>query len=41
MTGQLLFSVNPMMKLLIQEKYFGNMHYGWCAEQWDSKSLSP
>jgi hypothetical protein len=34
--GPLLYSTNPFLKLLIQEKYRKNLHYVWCSEAFDS-----
>ncbi len=39
-TNLILYSVNPLMKLLLQERYFGDRHYVWCAEQWDAATRS-
>ncbi|MGV7241535.1 hypothetical protein [Caballeronia sp. M23-90] len=36
MPGPLLYSTNPFLKLLIQEKYRKNVHYVWCSEAFDS-----
>ena len=41
MTEDLLYSVNPHIKLLLQAEFFNNRHYCWCAEQWDSASRMP
>jgi hypothetical protein len=35
-TGPLLFSTNPLIKLLIQERYRKDEHYVWCSESFDS-----
>lgn len=37
----LLYSVNPLVKLLIQEKYRSDRHYVWCSELFDSTAASP
>ncbi|TXG94651.1 MAG: hypothetical protein E6R09_16975 [Rhodocyclaceae bacterium] len=34
--GPLLFSTNPLIKLLIQERYRKDIHYVWCSESFDS-----
>jgi hypothetical protein len=34
--GPLLYSTNPFLKLLIQEKYRKDVHYVWCSEAFDS-----
>lgn len=34
--GPLLFSTNPLIKLLIQERYRNDLHYVWCSESFDS-----
>ena len=34
----LLYSCNPLMKLTLQERFYGDLHYVWCAEQWDSQT---
>lgn len=36
MPGPLLYSTNPFLKLLIQEKYRKDTHYVWCSEAFDS-----
>lgn len=36
MSGHLLYSTNPFVKLIIQEKYRGDSHYVWCSESFDS-----
>lgn len=41
MPNLLLYSTNVFMKLLIQQKFFGDVHYVWCSEQFDSKAFSP
>jgi hypothetical protein len=35
----LLYSTNVFLKLLIQERFRGDVHYIWCSEYFDSKSL--
>jgi hypothetical protein len=40
MSGQLLYSTNVFLKLLIQERYRNDVHYVWCSEHFDSKKLS-
>ena len=34
--GPVLYSTNVLLKLLIQEQFFGDMHYVWCSECFDS-----
>jgi hypothetical protein len=36
----LLYSTNVFLKLLIQEKYRGDIHYVWCSEDFDSSTVS-
>ena len=36
MAGPLLYSTNPFIKLIVQEKYRGDSHYVWCSESFDS-----
>jgi len=40
MPGPLLYSTNSYFKLYIQEMYRGDVHYVWCSEHCDSKTLS-
>lgn len=35
----LLYSTNCKLKLVVQEKYFHDVHYVWCSESFDSESL--
>lgn len=37
--SHLLYSTNVFLKLLIQERFRGDIHYVWCSEFFDSKSL--
>jgi hypothetical protein len=39
--GLLLFSVNPRIRLIAQEWFFGDVHHVWCSENYDSNVLSP
>jgi hypothetical protein len=39
-SSPLLYSTNVFLKLLIQERYRGDIHYIWCSESFDSSSLS-
>lgn len=39
MAPPLLYSTNVFLKLLIQERYRGDVHYVWCSEHFDSQSL--
>ena len=39
MAGPLLYSTNPFIKLIVQEKYRGDFHYIWCSESFDSNKL--
>lgn len=36
----LLYSTNVFMKYLIQKQYFGDVHYVWCSEHFDSRTLA-
>jgi hypothetical protein len=38
--AKLLYSTNCFLKLLIQERYHGDVHYVWCSEAFDSKKLA-
>ncbi|HEV7858386.1 MAG TPA: hypothetical protein VGO91_07125 [Pyrinomonadaceae bacterium] len=40
MPSALLYSTNSYLKLYIQEIYRGDVHFVWCSEQCDSKTLS-
>lgn len=40
MAGPILYSTNPFIKLLIQEKYRKDIHYVWCSESFDSSKQS-
>jgi hypothetical protein len=35
---QLLYSTNVYLKLLIQEKYYDDMHFVWCSEYFDCQA---
>lgn len=35
MTGPLLYSANPMLKLYVQQHYRDDVHYIWCSEVFD------
>ena len=39
MSGQVLYSTNPRIKLLIQERFRRDRHYVWCSESFDSTAL--
>lgn len=39
MSLPLLYSTNVLLKLLIQERFRGDIHYVWCSESFDSQSL--
>lgn len=34
-----LYSTNCLLKLLIQERYFSDVHYVWCSEHFDKNAL--
>jgi hypothetical protein len=36
---QVVYSTNPFLKLIIQEKYFNDIHFVWCSEFFDSRDL--
>jgi hypothetical protein len=36
----LLYSTNVFLKLMIQERYMGDVHYAWCSEEFDSAKTS-
>jgi len=38
MSSLLLYSVNCYLKFHIQEKYWGNEHYVWVSDSFDSRS---
>lgn len=40
MGNVILFSTNVFLKFQIQEQYCGGIHYVWCSENCDSKTLS-
>ena len=40
MPNPVLYSTNVFLKLHIQERYRGDVHYVWCSEDFDSKMLS-
>lgn len=40
MPPPLLYSTNVFLKLLVQERFRGNVHYAWCSESFDSSTLS-
>lgn len=39
MSSPVLYSTNVFLKLLIQQMYRGDIHYVWCSESFDSKTL--
>jgi hypothetical protein len=39
MPPPLLYSTNVFLKLLIQERFRGDVHYAWCSESFDSSTL--
>lgn len=39
MVPPLLYSTNVFLKLLIQERFRGDVHYAWCSESFDSSTL--
>jgi hypothetical protein len=39
MKGRILYSCNVFLKLLIHQRYRGDVHYVWCSEEFDSRSL--
>jgi hypothetical protein len=39
MSGQILYSTNVFLKFHIQQQYRGDMHYVWCSENFDSRTL--
>jgi hypothetical protein len=41
MSTPILYSVNVYLKLLIQQRYRGDIHYAWCSEHFDSRTISP
>src|SRR5438046_316969 len=40
MGNALLYSTNVFLKLHIQEIYCGGLHYVWCSDNCDSRTLS-
>ena len=40
MTCPILYSTNPFLKLFINEKFLGDIHYVWCSEAFDSTKLA-
>src|SRR5688572_10791729 len=38
MSSPVLYSVNCYLKFYIQEKYWGNQHYVWVSDSFDSRS---
>lgn len=40
MGNALLYSTNVFLKFQIQEQFCGEIHYVWCSENYDSKTLS-
>ena len=40
MTRHLLYSTNVYLKLLLQERYWGDVHYIWCSEYFDCSDQS-
>jgi hypothetical protein len=39
MPSHFLYSTNPFMKKLIQEKYRSDIHYVWCGENFDASAF--
>src|SRR6266446_1071240 len=39
MGNGILYSTNCALKLLIQERFYGDLHYVWCSEHFDAKAL--
>jgi hypothetical protein len=39
MSPPLLYSTNVFLKLLVQERFRGDVHYAWCSESFDSSTL--
>lgn len=39
MSLPLLYSTNVLLKLLIQERFRGDVHYVWCSESFDSQTV--
>ena len=39
-SGALLFSANPYLKYFIQKAYRSDVHYVWCGEAFDSRTLA-
>lgn len=39
MPGPILYSTNPLIKLLINQKFRGDKHYVWCGETFDSSKM--
>lgn len=35
MANGLLYSVNPVVKLMIQEEFRGDLHFVWCSQEFD------
>ena len=40
MANALLYSTNVFLKFQVEEQYCGGVHYVWCSENCDSKTLS-
>lgn len=40
MARHLLYSTNVYLKFHIQQVYMGDVHYVWCSEDYDSRTLS-
>lgn len=38
MSNQVLYSTNVYLKLLIQERFYNDIHYVWCSEVFDSNT---
>lgn len=37
----MLYSVNIFLKYYIQQLYYGDIHYVWCSENFDSRLIAP
>jgi hypothetical protein len=40
MSTPVIYSTNAFLKLLIQQRFFGDSHYVWCSDAFDSMMLS-
>jgi|ERR1700761_230034 len=40
MSGLLLYSTNVFLKFHIQQQYRGDIHYVWCSENFDSRTVA-